>query len=183
MAWGRNCGAWPGCACACCCGCCCACGCAMPGTTCGSEAPCASCEAGQDPISFLGAVSWYDMLCDLQRSYQTPTVSGSHRMCLLLARDVKQAVPPLALAQRLLPNEVLLRVAGDLRGRPRDHIVPADAAPVALQMWSSLRITRAGTDLLPHRSIMTCSGAPGRHHTASAPCQASVAPAGSPANT
>ena len=58
---------------------------------------------------------------------------------IAVASDVKQAGAPLALAQRLLPDEVLLRVAGHLSWRARHHIVPADAPPVALQNEQALR--------------------------------------------
>jgi hypothetical protein len=37
-----------------------------------------------------------------------------------------------------LPDEVLLRVAGHLRGRARQHELAADAAPVALR-WRQRR--------------------------------------------
>lgn len=60
-------------------------------------------------------------------------MDDTRRLSLLLSSDVKQAVAPLALAEGLLPDEVLLRVAGDLRRCARRHVVPADAPPVALQ--------------------------------------------------
>ena len=42
------------------------------------------------------------------------------------------ALPGLLLATPLLPNEVLLRMRGDLRGRAREYALARDGPPVAL---------------------------------------------------
>jgi hypothetical protein len=46
--------------------------------------------------------------------------------------DVEQTRPALAFVHVVLPDEVLLRVARDLRGGARLHEVPGDASPVTL---------------------------------------------------
>jgi len=69
-----------------------------------------------------------------------PVMGAAHRV-KLGDLQVEQRGAPLALAV-LLPDEVLLRVAGHLRGRPRGHVVPRDLAPLALRAGAR-RVRRA----------------------------------------
>jgi len=55
---------------------------------------------------------------------------------------VKEAGAALLLPHAALPEEEFLRMAGDLRGRPRRHVVPRDASPVALA-----QLLQAGKEL------------------------------------
>ena len=63
---------------------------------------------------------------------QRRPVKGTYRRWGI-CHDVEEAGAALALGHGLLPDEVLLSVAGHLRRRARRYVVPADATPVALQ--------------------------------------------------
>nr|ACR35057.1 unknown [Zea mays] len=58
------------------------------------------------------------------------------------AYHVEEAGPALLLPHAALPEEELLRVAGDLRRGPRRHVAPGDASPVALA-----QLVQAGKEL------------------------------------